>query len=86
MLNGQSSSWWWCCSSKKIYSRSIIILNHVDDLSDNLSSNTKPFANDTSIFSAVYDVNTSAKELTDDLKKVGFPIKNKFQSRFEQTN
>ena len=86
MLNGQTSSWCWCCSSKKIYSRSIIILNHVDDLSDNLSSNTKPFANDTSIFSAVYDVNTSAKELTDDLKKVGFPIKNKFQSRFEQTN
>ena len=62
---GQCSRW----SSKRIYSGSIIILNLYNDLSDNLTSNAKLFADDTSLFSVVNDVNTSAKELNDDLKK-----------------
>ena len=35
----------------------------------NLTSNTKPFADD-KLFSVVHDINTSAKELNDDLKKI----------------
>ena len=54
-----------CWSSTRIHSRSIIF-----DLSDNLTSNAKICADDTSLFSVVHDVNTSAKELNDDLKKV----------------
>ena len=54
-----------CWSSTRIYSRSIIFY-----LSDNLTRNAKFFNDDTSLFSVVYDVNTSAKELNDDLKKV----------------
>ena len=33
-------------------------------------SNAKLFADDASLFSVIHDVNTSAKELNDDLKKV----------------
>ena len=35
-----------------------------------MSSNVKLFADDTSLFSVVHDVNASAKELNDDLKKI----------------
>ena len=47
----------------------LLFLIYINDLSDNLTSNAKLFADDTSIFSVVHDVNTSAKELNDDLKK-----------------
>ena len=33
-------------------------------------SNAKLFADDASLFSVIHDVNTSAKELNDDLKKI----------------
>ena len=39
------------------------------DLSDNLISNTKLFADDTSLFSVVQNITLSAKNLKDDLKK-----------------
>ena len=48
----------------------LLFLIYINDLSDNLTSNAKLFADDTSLFSVVHDVNTSAKELNDDLKKV----------------
>ena len=35
-----------------------------------MSSNVKLFADDTSLFSVVHDVNASARELNDDLKKI----------------
>ena len=37
---------------------------------DCLSSNAKLFADDTSLFSVVHDINTSAIELNSDLKKI----------------
>ena len=37
---------------------------------DNLSSNVKLFADDTSLFSASHDVNVSARELNGDLRKI----------------
>ena len=42
----------------------------MNDLAENLSSNPKLFADDTSLFSVVRDLNTSATELNDDLKKI----------------
>ena len=59
-----------CKRSSEIYFRSIIILNLYKWFSDNLTSNAKLFADDASLFSVVHDVNTSAKELNDNLKKV----------------
>ena len=39
----------------------LLFLIYVNDLSDNLTSNVKLFANDTSLFSVVHDVNTPVK-------------------------
>ena len=72
MLNGQNSSW------TKVHVGvpqgsilgPLLFLIYVNDSSDNFSSNAKLFADDTSLFSVVHHVNTSAKELNDDLKKV----------------
>ena len=44
-------------------------LIYMNDLSKNLPSITKLFADDTSIFSVVHDVDLSAKQLNNDLKK-----------------
>ena len=49
---------------------SLLFLIYINDLSDNLTSCSKSFADDTSLFSVVHDVNTFAKEFSDDLKKV----------------
>ena len=72
VLNGQNSSW--ANVHAGVPQGSIlgplIFLIYISDLSDNLTSNAKLFADDTSLFSVVHDVNTSAKELNDDLKKV----------------
>ena len=42
----------------------------MNDLSNNLSSTAKQFADDTSIFSIVHDIEVSSKQLNDDLKKI----------------
>ena len=42
----------------------------MNDLPDGLSSNAKLFADDTSLFSVVHDINTSTIELKSDLKKI----------------
>ena len=43
---------------------------YINDLSKNLSSITKHFADDTSIFSVLHDVDLSAKQLNDDANKI----------------
>ena len=48
----------------------LLFLIYINDLADNLSSNVKLFADDTSLLSVVHDVNASARELYDDLKKI----------------
>ena len=48
----------------------LLFLIYINDLADDLSSNVKLFTNDTSFFSVVHDVNASATELNDDLKKI----------------
>ena len=49
---------------------SLFFLIYINDLGNNLSSTAKLFADDTSIFSIVHDIDLSSKQLNDDLKKV----------------
>ena len=71
-LNGQSSSW--TNVNAGVPQGSILgpllFLIYINDLPDGLSSNAKLFADDTSLFSVVHDINTSAIELNSDLKKI----------------
>ena len=47
----------------------LLFLMYINDLSYGLSSTTKHFADDTSLFSVVHDVTQSTNELNDDLEK-----------------
>ena len=71
-LNGQSSSW--TSVNAGVPQGSILgplhFLIYINDLADSVSSNAKPFADDSSLFSVVHDINTSAIELNKDLKKI----------------
>ena len=73
VLNGQVSHW----SSIEagvpqgsILGPLLILINFFNDLSDDLSTNAKLFPDDTSLFSVVRDINTSAAHLNNDLKKI----------------
>ena len=46
----------------------LLFLIYINDLPDGLSSNAKLFADDTSVFSVVHPINTSAIKLNGDLK------------------
>ena len=72
VLNGQVSTWTSVNAGVPQGSilRLLLFLIYINDLSNNLSSNVKLFANDTSLLSAIYDINLSARELTEDLKKI----------------
>ena len=72
LLNGQTSEW---LSVKAHASQGPILvplfpLVYINDLSDNLLSAVKLFADDTLSFSAVNDSNISANELNKDLQKI----------------
>ena len=43
---------------------------YINDLPDGISSNVKLFADDTSLFSVVHDIHTSASDLNKDLKTI----------------
>ena len=68
VLNGQNSSW--TNVHAEVPQGPLLFLIYINDLSDNLTSNAKLFADDTSLFSEVHYDNTSAKELNNDLKKI----------------
>ena len=71
VLNGQLSTWLPVTAGVPQGSilRPLLFLIYVNDLSNNLSSTTKIFADDTSLFSVENDVNLSEFHLNSDLKK-----------------
>ena len=73
VLNGQCSSW--ADVNAGVPQGSILgpllFLIYINDLFDGLKSECKLFANGTSLFSVVNDINTSASDLNEDLEKIG---------------
>ena len=49
---------------------SLLFLIYINDLSDDLKSECKPFADGTYLFSVVHDINTSASALNEALEKI----------------
>ena len=72
VLNGQTSSWEPVLADLPQGSALVplFFLIYINDLSKSLSSKTKLFADDTSIFSTVKNVNLSADQLNSDLEKI----------------
>ena len=72
-MNGQCSSW--TDVNASVPQGSIIgpflFLIYINDLSDGLKSECKLFADDTSLFPVVNDIDTSASDLNEDLEKIG---------------
>ena len=72
LLNGQTSEW---LSVKAGLPQGSILgplffLIYINDLSDDIVSTVKLFADDTSLFSVVHNSNITAKELNKDLQKI----------------
>ena len=72
VLNSQNSTW--VNAEAGVCQRSILgpllFIIGKNDLSENLVSNPKLFADDTSLFSVIFDKDLSAKNLNDDLKRI----------------
>ena len=73
VLNGKYSS----CTSieagvpqESIHGPLLFFFIHINDLSDDLTTNAKLFADDTSLFSIVRDMNASTTNLNNDLNKI----------------
>ena len=72
VLNGQSLSWAEISAGvpQGSFLGALYLLMYINDLRCGLSSTTKLFADDTSIFPVVHDVTQSTIELNDDLEKI----------------
>ena len=71
-LNGETSSWTELNAgvSQGLVLGSLLFLIYINDLPDGFSSNAKLFADDTSLFSVVHDMHSSASDLNKDLKTI----------------
>ena len=71
-LNGQHSCW--TSIEAGVPQGSVLgpllFLIYINDLSDDLTANVKLFADDTSLFSIVHNMNTSTTNLNNDLNKI----------------
>ena len=72
VLNGQSSEWIEIKAGVPQGSilGPLLFLIYINDISNNLESDVKLFADDTSLFSIVFDLNRSAQTLNNDLAKI----------------
>ena len=72
VLSGQHSSWDNVTAGVPQGSilGPLLFLIYINDLSNNFSSNCKHFADDTSLFSVVNNIHTSATTLSQDLKAI----------------
>ena len=52
----------------------LLFLIHINDAPDEINSLCKIFADDTSLFSKVYDIHKSASKLNDDLERQGIGL------------
>ena len=52
------------------YSFLFLFLIYINDLTEGFSSNAKLFADDTSLFSVIHDIQTSANNLKKDLERI----------------
>ena len=72
ILNGQHSSW--RDPNADVPQGSILgplpFLVYINDFCNGLKSNSKHFADDTSLFSVIHDVNSSQIDLNEDLGKI----------------
>ena len=73
ILNCQYSSWAKVKAGAPLGSilRPLLFLIYINDLSEELASNPKLFADDTTLFSGVKNVDASNVGLNNDLKKIG---------------
>ena len=82
LLNGQASSWSPVLAGvpQGYILGPLFFLIYRNDLSHNLSSTVKLFADDTSVFSIFHDINSSIKQLNDPKKdfRLGLPMENVF--------
>ena len=71
-MNGQHSTW--VNIEAGVPQESILgplfFLIYINDLSDDLTSNPKLFADDTSLFSVVQNINSTTTDLNSDLSKI----------------
>ena len=71
-MNGQNSLW--SNVEAGVHQRSILspllFLIYINDLPDNLSTNVKLFADDSSSFSVIHDIATSSCNLNHDLSRL----------------
>ena len=72
VLNGETSSWAISTAAAPQWSilGPLLSLIYMNDLPDGLTSIVKLFADDKSLFSVVHNINTSTKELNEDLNKI----------------
>ena len=72
ILNAQFSSWRNVSPGVpqvSILDPSLFVI-YINDLTEGLSTNAKLFADDTSLFSVIHDIQTSANNLKKDLKRI----------------
>ena len=72
VVNSQNSTWVNAEAGLRQGSilRPLLFIIDKNDLSEDLVSNPKLFADDTSLFSVIFDKDLSAKNLNDDLKRI----------------